>query len=231
MFDHSDRCFTDVEGEGGDDIFGGDGGGDAGGEVTPPAPEKKDESASDASSSDSSDTDSSDISKALDSDEDAAKEKDDADDIVPAEPEDRLRGKAECAFRRPDGGLLSVYTAADGTRSLVATCPVHGTRCRKTLGLQAARTRGRRGQGRPLGMMLLWLDCASHPALDKEKHNKCFQKFKGDPPLLPKPTKAERREARQHFRTLEGGIEFEVDIEERIEWDSETCSEPTDIPL
>ena len=90
----------------------------------------------------------------------------------------------------------------------------------------------RRGQGRPLGAILEWIYSAELPNINNQTDLvRMWQRYDGREPLYEKPTKHQRRERRTEFRLLEGGMEFEVNLGERLQHSSESVSEPDDIPL
>ena len=94
-----------------------------------------------------------------------------------------------------------------------------------------SKVESRKGQGRPLGTCLGWAESATLPLInDQKSHITMWNKVGGADPLYAKPAKEGPLRRRAGFRRVAGGAEFEVDLEERLQRDSED-SEPEEIFL
>ena len=85
----------------------------------------------------------------------------------------RARGGRATLELEIDGGTLRYY---DATGSVVAHCNRHGSHvCRMTRTVRASRHAGRKGQGRPLGLLLAWLRAAGDPEHDSAELHKSME--------------------------------------------------------
>ena len=112
------------------------------------------------------------------------------------------------------GGFLKFHRRGN---QLVAHCLRHGERaCRLTRTLTASTARGRKGQGRPLGLALAWLAAADHLDDDTAAGHKTY-----------KPSFEERMEARALFAATDDYREW-AELERPMREDEE--EEPVNVP-
>lgn len=144
-----------------------------------------------------------------------------AGEAAPAPPVpavDRVpRGVAELEVG-VDGGYIRYYGGPKPF--MVAHCIVHGEReCRLTRTTAASETRGRSGQGRPLGLLLSWLQCGCRGDMVDAKTHKGMR---------PWPTFDDRLRARQGFADVpESALWFAAEREQR---EDEPAEEPEKAP-
>ena len=69
-----------------------------------------------------------------------------------------------------DRGRLTYY---DKTKTIVASCGLHGARCRLTRTVQGSYLEGREGQGRPLGLLYSWLSAPE--GMEQHEHQREFR--------------------------------------------------------
>jgi hypothetical protein len=72
------------------------------------------------------------------------------------------RGAADYVAAVP-GGVLRLYSKS---QTMVATCLLHGAKCRMTRKYSAAKVKNRPGQGRPIGLLCAWLTQGLHADVD-----------------------------------------------------------------
>ena len=96
-----------------------------------------------------------------------------------------------------------------------------------------------RGPGRPLGLLLVWLQCHRHPSvLNKDDHVNVFSPVKGKGKGRGKsckgvchcPTFRERRDERTEFMKLDGATDFLAIVREAPKASPDDNSEPEDFP-
>ena len=108
------------------------------------------------------------------SDSDGSSSDGDGDDDGVGEGIPRLPGERSpaLAVMRVDGGALRLYYES-ATDSYVARayCDVHGPSCSKQRTLEASK-RGRRAQGRPMGLLVSWLKAGMRPLVENEEDHK-----------------------------------------------------------
>ena len=110
---------------------------------------------------------------------------------APVPPENaaerKARTKADAVLDFPNGGSIHYYGK---TKAMVAFCPKCENDCRRSRTVNASQ--GRPNQGRPLGLLLAWLDDAKNTTSRAEHQTLCV------------PSHAQRQKARDDFRHLPG---------------------------
>ena len=97
-------------------------------------------------------------------------------------------------------------------KTMTAHCTVHGEGCRRSRTVTESGRYGREGQGRPIGLLVAWLQ-------DPDNHADLPRTF-----VHPRPR---RQQARQMFSILEGSRLFSKHEREKRPGEAD---EPTDIP-
>jgi hypothetical protein len=81
-------------------------------------------------------------------------------------------------------------------------------------------------------MILEWINSVGLGNIHNQAdHVRMWQRFGGRDALYVKPGKAQRHARRDEFRKLDGGIEFEAELDERVPYNDESGLEPDDVPL
>jgi len=122
-----------------------------------------------------------------------------APEVANDPPQDRRHREPECdGIVHLPQGCVRLYLAR---REVVAHCnnPAHGNKCRLSRKLTEWRGKARLGQGRPLGLLVAWLQLAIDPRCDTTQSHVHIQ---------PLPSFAERVAARAFFKTLPGSEPF-----------------------
>lgn len=116
-----------------------------------------------------------------------------------------VKGSADAVIWTPHG-VLRIYTAMNGNRTLVAHCPQHGNNCRLSRSLHEGR---KLGQGKPLGLVLCWLMSSSVDGVDSQSsHLKVFVPIDKGGLGYPCPSIGDRLAARTEFKLLDGAAYF-----------------------
>eukprot|EP00438_Fugacium_kawagutii_P030563 Skav222978 [mRNA] locus=scaffold2762:26211:28049:+ [translate_table: standard] len=111
----------------------------------------------------------------------------------------RVEKVADDRFDVPNGSIRYNFRASN----LVAHCSVHDDNCRRTRTVNPAANSRRSGQGRPVGLLMSWLDQAHKFKSAKEHSSGC------------KPSHEERVAARRRFNRMKGGLEFSKKYERK----------------